>query len=120
MARKLNAFLMTFCLLFASDAKAISGNEWKQLDPGEQRFYVVGVVDAWQHLEQVASLSVIPPSGAITIFTKLVKCVSEGMTYGQMVAIVQKYMENNPAGWHYGMVSLVWSALNQVCVPTSK
>jgi hypothetical protein len=55
MARKVNAFLMTFCLLFASDAKAISGNEWKRLDPGEQRFYVVGVVDAWQHLEQVAS-----------------------------------------------------------------
>ena len=55
MARKVNAFLMTFCLLFASDAKAISGNEWKQLDPGEQRFYVVGVVDAWQHLEQVAN-----------------------------------------------------------------
>jgi Rap1a immunity proteins len=120
MARAMNAFLITLCLLFAVDAEAISGNDWKQIDPEEQRFYVVGVVDAWQHLEQVASRSVIPPSGAITVFTKIVKCVEKGMTYAQMVAIVQKYMENNPPKWHYGMTSLVWSALNEACAPTSK
>jgi Ssp1 endopeptidase immunity protein Rap1a len=121
MARKVNAFLITLCLLFASEASAISGNEWQQGNTDEQRFYVWGVIDAWQHLKQVAALSVLPPSGAITIFTKLAKCVSErGMTYGQMFAIVQKYMENNPAEWHYAMVSLVWSALNRGCVPTGK
>jgi hypothetical protein len=47
------------------------------------------------------------------------KCV-DGMTYGQIVAVVQKHMENNPARWHYSMASEIWLALDDVCPAASK
>jgi hypothetical protein len=116
MTRKVTAFLMTVCLLFAAEAMAasMSGNEWKQLYRGEQNTYVWGVVDAWQNLQQAALLLEQQPS-VVTSFTKLVKCINEGMTYGQVVAIVQKYMENNPSKWHESMSWLVWIALSEAC-----
>jgi hypothetical protein len=42
------------------------------------------------------------------------------MEFVQILAIIQKYLENNPAEWHYGMALLVWNALHEVCVPKSK
>jgi hypothetical protein len=123
MARKANTLLMVvICLLFAVDAWAnITGNEWKQLGRGEQQGYIMGVVDAWQHLGYAASQSKIqPPSSTVTYFTQPLKCVTQGMTYAQMIAIVQKYLEDNPYQWHYGMSSLIWTALDLACPATGK
>ena len=99
MAIKLSAFLTTACLLFAVEAGAITGNDWRRLDQSHQQGYVIGVVDAWRHLEAVASLdNKRPPGAALTIFTTLIECVSQkGMPYSQIYAIVEKYMENNPS-----------------------
>jgi hypothetical protein len=54
MARTVNAFLITLCLLFAVEANAISGNEWRGLTRGEQASYVIGVVDGWENLGETA------------------------------------------------------------------
>jgi Rap1a immunity proteins len=119
MAKKVRAFLLTVCLLFAVEASAItSGNEWKQFPLEARQGYILGVVDTWAYFGEAASLAGQQPP-VVIIFTELVKCAG-GMTYGQINAIVQKYMENNPAEWHFSMASLVWSALHEVCKPTSK
>jgi hypothetical protein len=38
-------------------------------------------------------------------------CIPEGTTVEQLVAMVSKYVEANPAEWHYTASSLVWGAL---------
>lgn len=118
MARKVSAFLMTVCLLFTVDAEAMTGNDWVRLPQTAQQYYVFGVLDAWENFGEVA-LRLNQQSSVVTNFTKLVTC-GAGMTYGQINAIVQKYMENNPANWHYSMPSLVWTALDGMCAPASK
>ena len=67
MVRTVNAFLTTVCLLFAVEANAISGNDWKQLTETQQQAYVVGVVDAWGNLEEIASLIKDQPSSGVVL-----------------------------------------------------
>src|SRR5262245_48734292 len=54
MARKVNAFLIAVCLLWAVEAGAISGNEWRGLPKLAQASYVAGVVDTWKSLVQAS------------------------------------------------------------------
>jgi len=120
MVRKVKAFLVTLCLLFAAEATAISGNEWKQLSQTARVYYVMGVLDGWDNLGNLISRT--NPNQQLSVVTnhaKLVNCVA-GMTHSQIAAIVQKYMENNPARWHSAMTLLVWLALYEVCESTSK
>src|SRR5262245_57363365 len=116
MARKATAFLMTVCLLCAAEARAISGNEWKQLPDTTREGYVYGVIDTWGNLTQMIEPTGKPStSGAVRLFTDLSRCVRKEMTYGQVAAIVQKYIEKNPSQWDSEMSSLVWTALNEAC-----
>jgi len=121
MARKATAFLISLCSLFAIDARAMNGNDWKKLSQGQQQGYIVGVVDTWMNIDQLLSYNPKERTGAVaTGFTTLAKCVTQGMTYGQMTAIVQKYIENNPSQWHYTMPSIIEAAFFEVCPPTTK
>jgi len=122
MARKATAFLIAVCLLYAAKAMAITGNEWKRLSQTQQQAYVMGVFDAWDMLGTTAALAKQQqqPSSVVTSYAELVKCVRKGMTYSQINAIVQKYMEDNPSGWHYGMADRVFVALAEACETTSK
>jgi len=117
MARKVNV-LIAACLLFAVDAEAISGDEWRRLSQTAQQYYVIGVLDGWDNLETITLLAEQQhPVG--TGFTKRLDC-TEGMASVQINAIIQKYMENNRSQWHYNMALLVWTALDEVCASTSK
>jgi len=117
MARKVNV-LIAACLLFAVDAEAISGDEWRQLSQTAQQYYVIGVLDGWDNLGTITLLAEQrPPVG--TGFTKQIDC-TVGMASVQINAIIQKYMENNRSQWHYNMALLVWTALDEVCASTSK
>lgn len=124
MARKANTFLVTVvCLLFVVDANAaMSGNDWKRLGPGEQLSYIMGVLDTWKNLERVeakAKSPVQPHSWAVLHYRDALNCI-QPMTFEQTVAIIQKYLENNPSAWHYAMPSLVWTALKAACPVPSK
>jgi hypothetical protein len=119
MLKKVKAFLVTICLLWAVEAGAISGNEWRGLPKLAQASYVAGVFDTWKSLVQ-ASFDAQQQSPVITVLTKVTTCVT-GMDYDQIAAIVRKYIENNPAEWHQNMAELVWSAFfNEVCAPKSR
>jgi len=124
MTRKVTAFLMTVCLLFAAEAKAITGNEWKGFSQEVQQAYIVGVIDTWSDVVGKAALTKKMGRGEASlnelIFTKLHECVGGKMPYNQVIAIVQKYVENNPASWHYGMADLVFTALSEGCGLTGK
>jgi hypothetical protein len=115
------ALTIFWLLLLTVDAVAMSGNEWKQLPRSSRDAYIWGVVDTWQNLAATLTLrKAVSPSPSEAQFTDLARCLSEGMTYGQISAIVKKYMEDNPSEWHYGMASLAWSAVHKACFPTGQ
>jgi hypothetical protein len=118
MAPKVNTFLIAACLLFALDAAAITGNEWRQLSPTAQQYYIIGVLDGWDNLGTITLLA--EQQSAVRIgFTKQIECTM-GMEYASVNVIIQKYIENNPSHWHNSMALLIWPALAEVCAPASK
>src|SRR4029453_17694131 len=118
MVRTVNAFLIAVWLLFAVEANAITGNDWRRLPLAAQHYYIIGVLDGWDNLGTIALLAKQPLS-VVTRLAEHIKCTAE-MPYEQIVAIVQKYMDNNPSQWHYDMASLTWNAVNEACAPASK
>ena len=118
MATKVNALLIAACLLFAVDAPAITGNEWRQLSQTAQQYYIIAVLDGWDNLGTITLLAEQQSPVGIG-FTKQIECTI-GMAYPQINFIIQKYMENNPSQWHYSMPLLLWPALAGVCAPATK
>ena len=114
MVRRVNPFLITLCLLFAVDAKALTGNQWKELSQVTQGYYVMGVIDGWRYVG-AAALAIKERNTS----TELIKCVMK-IPYSQTIAIVQKYAQDNPAKWHYSMEELIWLAAVEACDAMSK
>jgi Ssp1 endopeptidase immunity protein Rap1a len=107
-------------VLLAVEVSAIIGHEWKQWSLEGRTTYVMGVTDTWQNVETVRRAGNRPaadnePHEASSIFTPLINCMRQRMTYIQITATVDKYLENNPSQWHYDMASLVWTAMNEAC-----
>lgn len=110
-----------FMLVAPRDALALSGNEWKQGSPSSRSAYISGVADTWQILAVIEKMNKETsqhPSAAL--FTDLTICMGKGMTYGQVSAIVEKYMEDNPSEWHHAMAWLAWRAVNRACSPLAR
>jgi len=119
------AIIIFFLILTVYDTQATTGKEWRQFSKTSRKAYVWGVFDTWQNIEEVAEMinaktKVQSPNTVALVFTKLVRCISQRMTYKQLNAIVDKYIEDNPALWHNSMPSLVWIAIHSVCEATSK
>ena len=106
--------ILLWGVLFAGQATALTGAEWKALSPTSRAVYVLGVMDAWRMLD-LAVKAHSPPEGIASMFTKLIRCVEQGMSYGQVISIVGKYIEGNPSQWHYDMAGLIWAAMNGAC-----
>jgi hypothetical protein len=119
MAIKMNVFLIAAFLLFAVDAAAISGSEWRHLSPAAQQYYIIGILDGWDNLGTITLLLAEQRSPVGIGFTKEIGCTIE-MEYAQINFIIQKYMENHPSQWHNSMPLLVWPALAEVCAPANK
>src|SRR5262245_22338977 len=120
MASKMNAFLVTACLIFAVDATAMTVSEWRQLSPAGQQYYIIGVLDGWDNLGTITLTSLAEEKPPVGIgFTKQIEC-AVGMAYAQINVIIQKYMANNPSQWNNTMALLVWPALAEVCAQASK
>jgi hypothetical protein len=50
--------------------------------------------------------------------THIVECASRNkMTYEQIIAVVEKYMQKNPEVWHERMSILVFNAVDEACAP---
>ena len=102
-----------------TSADALNGNEWKKLPTDARQGYVGGVIDSWATLRGFIEGAKVSPGGA-AIYTDLARCIgNREITYGQMNAIVDKYLADHPDKWDYSMAVLVWSAVYDVCNPNS-
>jgi len=120
MARKVNAFLTTVCLLVFAVEATIRGNDWRGLPPAAQQAYVAGVIDTWGDVVGRAIKGHREPTPNELFYKQLYECVGGKMPYEQIIAIVKKYIENNPAQWHARMADLVFTALSEPCGLTGK
>jgi hypothetical protein len=111
------AALILLCgVLFAGHATALTGHEWKALSPTSRTVYVLGVMDAWGMLDMAVKAN-SQPEGILSMVTKLIRCAEQGMNYGQVIAIVENYIEGHPSQWHHEMAGLIWVAMNGACTP---
>ena len=53
--------------------------------------------------------------GVVERTFRLTSDCAQPMTYGQIIAIVEKYMKDHPEAWHYRMASIVFSAVQATC-----
>ena len=122
MAMVSKAALIGFYILVVliADATAMDGNGWKQLPPGAQQSYIMGVVDTWGNVAELVKALNRQPMGVEKIFIDHVACAQEKMTYAQMIAIVDKFIADNPSQWHYSMPSLISDALRAACTTRQK
>lgn len=84
----------------------ITGNSFRELNTESQQLYVVGVVEGMilapffskpgAHLEWIG------------------RCTRE-WSDRQVLAVVHKWMNNNPERWHEAMNVLVWTAMREAC-----
>ena len=85
----------------------ITGNDYLSLGGGEKHGYVMGLIGGiyispffWEGDSYLSTLS---------------DCLTEGMTDRQLVAIFDKYLQENPVRWNQGMHVIAYSALKELC-----
>jgi Ssp1 endopeptidase immunity protein Rap1a len=94
---------------------ATDGTSWKSWNENTRTFYVMGVVDAWGDIVDLAKQS-NEMSVSEVMHEAIMSCIlSRGMKYAQIVAIVDKYISDKPKKWNWSMPSLVWKAMDDAC-----
>jgi Rap1a immunity proteins len=109
-----------FLLSAPSSAIAFTGNEWRGFPERERQKYVMGIVDAWSNGAAMTQLlkesdPTYKLSEVEQMLAPIINCTKERTTYGQVIAIVEKHMNQNPEHWHYDMASNIWTALYIAC-----
>jgi hypothetical protein len=114
--------LVVMCLVFTAPeiATGVTGNEWRELSEPMRFGYVVGVSESVQFLrlfdrQAPSALPVDNPSSRLIAL--LDRCAWKRMTSEPVVEIVDRYVNDHPAEWHYQMPELVLSALRAACSP---
>ena len=97
-----------------SPASAMTGNEWRALPIAARTSYVTGVVD--NLVDFGAAVRSLVPAEKRTASEKMLVSFEECIVRtprppSQLVAIVDKYVKDNPAQWHGRMSGLVFEAL---------
>ena len=107
---------VTLLILSVSEATALTGNEYRILQPSQRVTFVLGVFDGWGVMGTI-SKAVRESEGSMTrLFSDIFDCaVTKGMTQGQIQAIVDKYITDHPASWHLGAGQLVFLAMTEAC-----
>jgi hypothetical protein len=110
--------LVVLCLV-ASAMPAFagtSGNEYGELPEELRLTYVAGILDAWDILGPMMSEAPAAERTAVRYFGWLIKCAADkGMTRGQVRAIVDKYLTDNPSEGHMPVAFLIWKAMIAAC-----
>jgi hypothetical protein len=110
--------VVLFCCLLApmlpSSAAAVTGNDWRALAASARTAYVSGVVDNLVDFG-TAVRSLVPAekrSGSEKMLVNFEDCIAKTpRPPSQLVAIVDKYVKENPGQWHARMSGLVFEAL---------
>ncbi len=103
-------------LLSSLDAFAITGNDWNVQPKDVQGFYILGVTQGWREASVIEGN--IRKGGSSMTF--LVDCLKQGMTYNQVIAIVERYMREHPEKWHSQMSTLIFVGLSEMCTQRAK
>jgi hypothetical protein len=83
-----------------------NGNDYRELNKDRRRFYIAGIVDG-----------LLAVSSSKTIYQEdikkwwMVQCLGTRITFDQIRAIVDKYLNENPEQWHKPMNMLVHHAM---------
>jgi len=100
--------------LWSSWAGAVTGNDWRAMSAPARTAYVTGVVDNF--VDVGTAIRTLVPAEKRTASEKMVVAFEECISHtprppSQLVAIVDKYIKDNPANWHGRMSGLVFEAL---------
>ena len=95
-------------------AGAVTGNDWRAMPPAARTSYVTGVVD--NLLDFGSAIRSLVPAEKRTASEKMLVSFEDCVTRtprppSQLVAIVEKYVKDNPGQWHTRMSGLVFEAL---------
>jgi hypothetical protein len=82
----------------------MTGNFSKELPDDARLIYVSGFIDGML----VAATAPGPSTG-------ILKCTGDTMPYGQIKAIVSKYIADHPEKWHLSLSALAAAALWEAC-----
>jgi hypothetical protein len=111
-----------FLIVVPEGAQAgTSGNDWNKFPEGQKWGYILGVIDSWVENSSMRELvSRTGTSGTLDGLSmreaELSRCLdARSMPLSQVVAIVKKYMQDNPANWHFSMTGEVMLAMSDAC-----
>lgn len=98
---------------------ALDGNGWLKQPDGVRVAYVLGLVDAWAHVSATvrdtqAQLPAYTPGEVEMFYVTVTRCLA-GKPHRQTMAIVEKYMKDNPGKWHQQMADSVFAAIWTAC-----
>ena len=101
--------------LWPSFAAAMTGNDWRVLPISARTSYVTGVVDNFTDV--ATAITTLVPAEKRTASEKMLVGFEDCMARtarppSQLVAMVDKYLKDNPARWHTRMSGLVFDALS--------
>lgn len=98
-------------LLWGSSAWGMTGtgNDWNKYNEDVHLSYILGIVHgwgfaSWKHGDAKWS----------ELYAPLDTCLSK-MKLGQLVAIFDKYLKENPEEWDHSVASLLFDRLSVVC-----
>jgi hypothetical protein len=98
----------------SASAEAVTGNDWRALPASAKTAYVSGVVDNLVDFG-AAVRSLVPAekrTGSEKMLVSFEDCIAKTpRPPSQLVAIVDKYVKENPGQWHARMSGLVFEAL---------
>ena len=111
--------------LWPAPAAAMTGNEWRALPVAARSSYVTGVVDNF--VDVGTAIRTLVPAEKRTASEKMVVAFEECISRtprppSQLVAIVDKYIKDNPANWHGRMSGLVFEAIRcpEISAPAAR
>lgn len=100
--------ILVLCL-YPSAVSGFTGNDWQRSSTDGKVMYLVGILDGWEFAEGVHNVRKHSDDPS------LIHCWDKNMTYGQFLAMVEKYMTEHPQNWHEIMPIIVLRTLNQIC-----
>lgn len=104
-AGKLAVLIMVFLTPLTGNAGGyVNGNLWQKMAPPEQNAYLLGVLD-------ILNFEFSSEPQKAQAFGK---CLSE-RTNVQMLAMVNKFIDDNPDKWHNSMPLLIMMAIKPGC-----
>ena len=113
--------LVLGCVLLGvvSEGWATSGNQWLGMTEASRTVYIMGLVEGWQGLLGVEEEHGDKTTAAYLYYKRINACIMP-MTFGQMKAILEKHLKDNPNQWHYSMESTSATAFYNSCPKDEK